>query len=42
MRHRTRRSSARAVALRIDTSSMIEPGIAFLLAMLLSWAISSL
>ena len=42
MRHNTRPSSARAIALRMDSSSIIEPAIAFLLAMFVSWAISAL
>lgn len=42
MRHNTRSSSARATALRMDSSSIVEPAIAFLLAMFVSWAISAL
>lgn len=40
MRHSSRRLRARAAALRIDSSSLIEPGVAFLLAMFVSWALS--
>ena len=42
MRKNITRTSVRAAVRRMDANSMIEPGIAFLLAMLVSWAISAL
>lgn len=41
MRQNPRRSRARAAALRIDSKSLIEPGIAFVLAMFAAWALSA-
>ena len=41
MRNSSRRFRARAAALRIDSGSLIQPAIAFLLAMFVAWAISA-